>query len=201
MTDHYFRASSGDYSPMPLTVTLGGEQRQLESPRGVFSHDGLDIGTRVLLDEAPQPPETGTMLDLGCGWGPIALHLGLSAPAATVWAVDVNSDALAATERNARTLSLSNVRVAHPDEIPSDVRFDAIWSNPPIRIGKAALHELLLTWLPRLTVDGEAWLTVQKHLGSDSLLKWLQGLDGFGAERYESKKNFRILRVFRNPQN
>lgn len=197
VTDHYFRASSGAYTASPITVTIGGEERVLESPRGVFSNDGLDIGTRVLLDVAPVPDEIGTMLDLGCGWGPIALHLGLSAPTSTVWAVDVNSDALEATERNARTLSLANVRTSRPEDVPADVQFDAIWSNPPIRIGKPALHELLLTWLPRLTDDGEAWFTVQKHLGSDSLLRWLQALDGFDAERYESKKNFRILRVFR----
>lgn len=197
MTDHYFSDSGGAYAASPIAVTIGGEERLLESPKGVFSNDGLDIGTRVLLDVAPEPPETGSLLDLGCGWGPIALHLALSAPTASVWAVDVNPDALSATARNAHTLSLSNVRTSLPDDVDDAVRFDAIWSNPPIRIGKAALHELLLRWLPRLTDDGEAWLVVQKHLGSDSLLRWLQQLDGFDAERVESKKNFRSLRVFR----
>lgn len=197
MTDHYFKNSQGAYAASPITVELGGEDRVLESPQGVFSNDGLDIGTRVLLSVAPEPPETGNLLDLGCGWGPIALHLALSAPTASVWAVDVNSDALTATARNAHALSLPNVTTSTPEAVSEELRFDAIWSNPPIRIGKAALHELLLTWLPKLADDGEAWLVVQKHLGADSLLKWLQGLDGFDAERFESKKNFRILRVFR----
>ena len=176
---------------------LGGAERELEAPRGVFSGDGLDTGTEMLLRAVPEPPTEGNLLDIGCGWGPITLDLALSSREATVWAVDVNPLALEATRRNARRLSLSNVRVCLPEEVPAEVRFDAIWSNPPIRIGKAALHELLTSWLDRLTDDGEAYLVVQKHLGGDSLQRWLDARDGFFAERAASKKNFRILRTGR----
>lgn len=195
MTDHYFSSSSAEYSAEPIRVRLAGSERTLEAPRGVFSNDGLDIGTSVLLDAAPEPPATGNLLDIGCGWGPITLDLALSSPDATVWAVDVNPLALEATRRNARALSLTNVNCLTPEDIPADVRFDLIWSNPPIRIGKAALHELLTTWLDRLAPEGEAWLVVQKHLGADSLLRWLQEQPGLDAERATSKKTFRVLRV------
>ncbi len=198
MTDHYFSSDGADYSAEVIRVPLAGSERELEAPRGVFSSDGLDTGTSVLLRVAPEAPTVGNLLDIGCGWGPITLDLALSSPEATVWAVDVNPLALEATARNARRLSLPNVRTALPEDVPADVRFDAIWSNPPIRIGKSALHVLLDTWLDRLTPEGEAWLVVQKHLGSDSLQRWLDERPGFWAERAESKKNFRILRTGRS---
>ena len=107
----------------------------------------------MLLDEVPAPPGTGTFLDLGCGWGPIAISLALHSPDATTWAVDVNERALDLMRGNATCLGLP-IRAALPDTVPDEVRFDLIWSNPPIRIGKAALHDLLRTWLPRLAPLG-----------------------------------------------
>lgn len=175
---------------------LAGHERSLLTAPRVFSGDGLDVGTSVLLDETPEPPQTGDLLDLGTGWGPVALSLALRAPEARVWAVDVNPRAVDLVRRNAERVSVANVTAALPDEMP-DVRFQGIWSNPPIRIGKQQLHALLLEWLPRLEVGAAAWLVVQKHLGSDSLLRWLDEQDGLAAERWTSKKTFRILRVER----
>ncbi|SDH22055.1 class I SAM-dependent methyltransferase [Agrococcus jejuensis] len=196
MTDHYFSAASGDAPTREVRATLAGHERSLLTAPGVFSGDGLDVGTSVLLDETPEPPRTGDLLDLGTGWGPVALSLALRAPEARVWAVDVNPRAVDLVRRNAERVSVANVTAALPGEMP-DVRFQGIWSNPPIRIGKQQLHALLLEWLPRLVVGGEAWLVVQKHLGSDSLLRWLDEQDGLAAERWTSKKTFRILRVER----
>lgn len=196
MTDHYFSAASGDAPTREVRATLAGRERSLLTAPGVFSGDGLDVGTSVLLDETPEPPQSGDLLDLGTGWGPVALSLALRAPDARVWAVDVNPRAVDLVRRNAERVSVANVTAALPSAMP-DVRFQGIWSNPPIRIGKQALHALLLEWLPRLVVGGEAWLVVQKHLGSDSLLRWLDEQDGLAAERFTSKRTFRILRVER----
>ena len=164
--------------------------------RGVFSHGHLDTGTSLLLREAPAPPPDGDLLDLGCGAGPIALTLAMRSPGATVWAVDTNERARALTASNAERNGIGNVHVVAPDDVPDDVSFSAVWSNPPIRIGKSALHELLQTWLPRLMPDGEAVLVVQKHLGADSLQRWLGG-QGFPTERIGSKAGFRLLRSVR----
>jgi 16S rRNA (guanine1207-N2)-methyltransferase len=166
----------------------------LETDRGVFSRGDIDAGTKLLLLEAPAPATSGDHLDLGCGYGPIALTLARRAPDATVWAVDVNRRALALTEANAVANGLPNVRVAAPDDVPADVRFTTLWSNPPIRIGKDALHDLLVRWLPRLTPDGRAVLVVQKHLGADSLAKWLGG-EGFPTTRLQSRAGYRLLEV------
>jgi 16S rRNA (guanine1207-N2)-methyltransferase len=163
----------------------------LTTDRGVFSRDGVDPGTKLLLLEAPPPSPTGDLLDLGCGYGPIALTMAHRAPGATVWAVDTNARARSLTAANAIANGLTNVQVAEP---PPEVRFASIWSNPPIRVGKAALHDLLLRWLPRLAPDGTALLVVQKHLGADSLARWLDER-GFPTERLRSRAGYRLLQV------
>jgi 16S rRNA (guanine1207-N2)-methyltransferase len=156
----------------------------------------------VLLRHLPEPP-TGDVLDLGCGWGPIALHTALEAQdaevALRVWALDVNSRSLETTAANARRLGLDSIAPVTAEQIPADLQFSAIRSNPPIRIGKAALHELLETWLPRLAPGGRADLVVSKNLGADSLQKWIAQMlgDGFTIERTGSSKGFRVLTVHR----
>jgi len=195
-SDHYFTAAPASADERRrLRVRLAGRDLEVDVAPGVFSPAGLDKGTAVLLDEAPPPPPTGTFLDLGCGWGPVALTLALRSPAATVHAVDVNERALELTRRNAEALGLDGIRVGPPDGIPAEVRFDLIWSNPPIRVGKAALHELVRTWLPRLAPTGVAHLVVQRNLGSDSLQRWIATDLGMPCARLGSTKGFRLLEV------
>jgi len=192
---HYFDAQPGAASaPRTVTVHLRDRQFELTSDAGVFSAEHLDSGTKILLDEAPPPPPSGTLLDIGCGYGPIAITCALRSPAAQVFAVDVNERARELTRANAATLALANVDVRAPDDVPPDVRFDAIYSNPPIRIGKAALHELLMRWLSQLADEGRAFLVVQRHLGSDSLADWLNQ-QGLPTKRIGSKASFRLLQV------
>jgi 16S rRNA (guanine1207-N2)-methyltransferase len=180
--------------PVTIEVALPGLSFPMTTDRGVFSYAQLDTGTALLLREASAPPASGNVLDLGCGSGAIALALALRSPGATVWAVDVNARARHLTATNAARNKLGNLRVSEPDEVPDDVSFAAIWSNPPIRIGKPALHELLARWLARLAPEGEAVLVVQKHLGADSLQRWLIE-QGHATERIASRTGFRLLRV------
>jgi len=195
---HYFEARPAAASrPRTVRLRLGELNLELQADRGVFGSRGIDLGTMVLLKEGPAPPESGDLLDLGCGYGPIALTLARRAPAARVWAVDVNERALDLTRANAETARTPNVTALPPEQVPSEVRFDAIYSNPPVRVGKGPLHELLLRWLPRLRDGGAAYLVVQRNLGSDSLAKWL-GEQGFEVSRLKSKKGYRILQV-KNP--
>jgi 16S rRNA (guanine1207-N2)-methyltransferase len=196
--DHYFTAAPASADERRrTTVHLAGREVEVEVAPGIFSPGGLDKGTAVLLEEAPEPPATGTFLDLGCGWGPITLSLALRSPSATVWALDVNERALDLTRRTAAALGLDGVRAATSDGIPDDVRFDLIWSNPPIRVGKAVLHDLLRTWLPRLAPSGVAHLVVQRNLGSDSLQRWIGTDLGMPCTRLASSKGFRVLEVRR----
>jgi len=199
MADHYFSADPGSPDrPGTVTVTLAGRELELTTGAGVFSHDRVDLGTRVLLRAVPAPPQQGDLLDLGCGWGPIALNLGMLAPDARVWAVDVNPRAVQLTAANAARLGLRGVRAVAPNEVPADVRFAAIWSNPPIRVGKAELHALLLRWLPRLAEGATAHLVVQRNLGADSLHRWLAE-QGYEVRRIGSAKGYRVLEISSPP--
>jgi 16S rRNA (guanine1207-N2)-methyltransferase len=195
--EHYFSPSpAGASAPRTVHLVLPDLSLELATDRGVFSGDRIDPGTKVLLSEAPAVSDLGGhVLDLGCGYGPIAVTVARRAPTATVWALDVNERALALTAENARRAGVGDrVRPVVADDVPPDVRFSAIFSNPPIRIGKGPLHDLLRTWLARLEPEGQAWLVVHKHLGSDSLAAWLRDA-GFGVARVASRMGYRVLVV------
>ena len=198
--DHYFSSTPASALQVrPLTVNLMGAQYELTTANGIFSPDRIDAGTQVLLANTPPPPPGGNLLDLGCGWGPIALSLALSSSHGTVWAVDVNERALDVVRSNAATLGLTNVNACRPEDVPDDILFTTIWSNPPIRIGKPELHRMLEHWLPRLDAESDAWLVVQRNLGSDSLHRWLDGTlpEDFTVSREAISKGYRVLRVRR----
>ena len=192
---HYFEARPAVPSrPHLVRLRTGDIDLQLQADRGVFGSRAVDLGTLVLLKQAPPPPPQGDLLDLGSGYGPIAIALARRSPQAKVWAVDVNERALELTRVNAATAGATNIEASLPDLVPDEVRFDAIYSNPPVRVGKQPLHELLMRWLPRLKPGAAAYLVVQRNLGSDSLQKWLNE-KGFEAVRLKSKKGYRILEV------
>lgn len=198
--EHYFsQAPASELQLRPLTVALDGSDVTLTTANGVFSADRIDTGTGVLLSHTPPAPPGGNLLDIGCGWGPIALTMALESPHATVWAIDVNERALDLVRRNAEILGLENVRACRPEDVPDDIEFMTIRSNPPIRVGKNQLHELLLAWLPRLSEGADAWLVVQRNLGSDSLQRWLAAElpDDYAVSRHATNKGFRVLRVRR----
>jgi 16S rRNA (guanine1207-N2)-methyltransferase len=195
---HYFDVTpAAPSAPRTISMVLPDLTVELVTDRGVFSGSQVDPGTRLLLLEAPPPePSDDNLLDLGCGYGPIAVALATRAPGATVWAIDVNERALELTRDNVARLGLDNVVVTQPDGVSPDAVFDGIWSNPPVRIGKAKLHAMLDTWLPRLRPGARAYLVVQKHLGADSLQRWLTE-HSWPTERLRSRAGYRLLLVTR----
>lgn len=200
-SDHYFSASPASAENLrQIRVQLDGRSVELTTAGGVFSPDRLDAGTAVLLANTPAAPSGGHLLDLGSGWGPVALTLAMQSPRATVWAVDVNERALDLVRRNAKSLGLGNVNAVLPDDVPDDVVFRSIRSNPPIRVGKNELHGLLERWIPRLDERSDAWLVVQRNLGSDSLQRWLASTfeRGYSVHRAATGRGYRVLRVRRH---
>jgi 16S rRNA (guanine1207-N2)-methyltransferase len=193
MADHYFSADpSVPFEREPFTCEVWGQELTLVSGSGVFSRGHLDRATAVLFRETDPPPQ-GQFLDLGCGYGVIGLAIARAVPLATVTAVDVNERALTLANENAEALGVEGRFIAClPDAVPADATYDEIWSNPPIRIGKQALHDLLLSWLPRLRPEGRLVMVVGKNLGADSLQRWL-GDQGYPTRRLASAKGFRVL--------
>jgi 16S rRNA (guanine1207-N2)-methyltransferase len=196
---HYFDPSPSA-RPRERTITLALPDRSLElvTGSGVFSPDRVDPGTKLLLLEGPEPrADLGPLLDLGCGYGPIAVTLATRCPDAQVWAIEVNERARELCRRNAERHGVSDrIHVCAPDEVDPAVSFGQIWSNPPIRVGKSVLHHLLGTWLGRMAAGGSAHLVVSKHLGADSLQSWLTE-QGFEATRRRSRMGYRLLDVTR----
>ena len=194
---HYFdEEPTTESAPRDVSLLLPDMNLTLRTDRGVFGYNRVDAGTKLLLLKAPAPSATGDLLDLGCGTGAIALTMAQRAPSATVWAIDVNERARELCRANAELNGVPNVRVAAPDEVPVDLRLATIWSNPAIRIGKAALHKMLAGWFNRLTSDGEVVMVVHKHLGGDSLQAWLTA-QGYPTTRIASSSGYRILRSTR----
>jgi 16S rRNA (guanine1207-N2)-methyltransferase len=191
--EHYFSADPAvPFRRAPVVAQVWGRELRLTSGSGVFAQGRLDVGTAALFHET-EPPTAQRYLDLGCGYGVIGLALATTVPGAVVRAVDVNERALLLARENASALGVDDRFTAvPPDAVPPGETYDEIWSNPPIRIGKEALHELLLAWLPRLAPGGRAVLVVGRNLGADSLQRWL-GEQGHPTTRLASHKGFRVL--------
>ncbi|MCE7480531.1 methyltransferase [Microbacterium profundi] len=197
-SDHYFTAAPASAENLrTIRVTLADRELEVTTAGGVFSPDRVDAGTAVLFANMPPLPPSGNFLDLGSGWGPISITMALTSPHATVWAVDVNERALDLVRRNAEALGITNVNAVLPDDVPDDVVFRTIRSNPPIRVGKDVLHDMLERWIPRLDERSDAWLVVQRNLGADSLQRWLGATfhPGYSVFRTATGKGYRVLKV------
>lgn len=205
--EHYFAANPrSEGSTRELTVSLAGRDFRVTTAHGVFSGHGLDKGTEVLLRKVPPLPSVqqlggaGVFVDVGCGWGPLALTLAAERPSAQVYAVDVNTRALELTRANAATNGLSNIQALSEAEAFTTLEtnsVDVIWSNPPVRVGKAALHAMWEAWRTRLKPEGIAYLVMGRNLGSDPFLAYLNE-HGWTGEKIASSKGFRVLQLRRS---
>jgi 16S rRNA (guanine1207-N2)-methyltransferase len=203
-SQYFAEQPAAAHRPGTVHLVLPDMHLTLATDAGVFSPGRLDPGTRLLLEAAPPPPPDGDLLDLGTGYGPLALALAKRSPGARIWAVDVNNRALELCAGNAAAAGLVNVRcVAAPPasqynagqyDVSLPASYQLIWSNPPIRIGKQALHSMLTAWLRRLAPGAAAYLVVQRNLGSDSLQRWLAD-GGWEASRYAARAGYRVLEV------
>ena len=197
MAQHYFSEDPGvERREREVSFEVGGKVISAKSVSGTFSTSGLDQGTKVLLALHEHFPKEGDVLDIGCGWGPIALSIASFSQEVKVYGVDVNERAVSQTKENASKLGLTNVFAYLPEELTGNQRFDAIWSNPPIRIGKKALHALMRDYLPRLKEGGSAYLVVQKQLGAESFQRWLtQEFESFEVSKVANSKGYRVIRA------
>lgn len=195
---HYFDSDPQSQSQRTdFTIKVGHTTLTMSSQSGVFSAKGLDKGTAVLLDWAlnqqlPEIPSGSLLCDLGCGSGAIALAMATIYPHCTVHAIDVNARARELCQENAERNNLTNVVTIDPAQRNPEDLYALLWSNPPIRIGKTELHDLLRTWLHQLEANAYAHLVVSKNLGADSLMTWLNN-QGIHAAKRASSKGFRII--------
>lgn len=195
--EHYFSEQPDSVAKAhEIQFDAAGHHFSAKSESGTFSVQKLDRGTEILLRLSDHFPTSGDVLDIGCGWGPISLSIAKSRPETRLWALDVNQRSLRLTGENAKRNGLNNITPVIASEIPSDLYFSGIWSNPPIRVGKAVLHDLMKTWLRRLMPGASAYLVVQKQLGAASFEKWLATeFDQMNVDRPYQDKGYRVIRV------
>lgn len=200
--EHYF--SSDPAAPkktVSISFQVGGQEIAIEAASGTFSSSKLDAGTAVLLKQDGQFPKDGNVLDIGCGWGPIGLSIAKHQPGTKVFGIDINQRSVEQSNLNANSLKLENFWAMHPRDLPKEIRFSAIWSNPPIRVGKKVLHELMETYIPRLESGGRAMLVVQKNLGADSFQRWLAGkFPETEVTRVATDKGYRVISLVATPK-
>ncbi len=161
---------------------------------GVFSKNGLDFGTRTLLETLDTSKINGKVLDFGCGYGPIGIYIAKTTNS-EVHMIDINRRVLGLARKN---VSLNHVNVnIYESNIYEKIteQFDYIISNPPIRVGKEILYKILFEAKKHLKENGELWIVVNKDQGAKSLVKDLE--KEYSVEIKNKKKGFYIIQCLK----
>lgn len=181
MTEHYYSRKPGTESnPVKWQSELKGNSFRFKTDSGVFSKKEVDFGSRLLIDTFELKNETGLILDVGCGYGPIGLSLAKAYPDATVHMVDVNERAIMLAEENAAENKIDNVKIYESDRLTGveEKEFNAILTNPPIRAGKKVVHDIFEQSFLHLAEGGELWVVIQKKQGAPSAMEKMEELFG-----------------------
>ncbi|CAM4483958.1 class I SAM-dependent methyltransferase [Paenibacillus tarimensis] len=200
MSDHYYsRTPQTESDRKVYEAVLAGRTFRFVTDTGVFSKTGVDYGSRVLID-AMEFAADAKVLDVGCGYGPIGLAAAVKAPAGHVTMVDVNERAVQLSTENAALNHIDNVTVVQSDlyEAVTDMRFDVILTNPPIRAGKETVHRIFEEAVSLLVPGGSIWVVIQKKQGAPSAFAKLEML--YASVREITKdKGYRIFRAVKEP--
>lgn len=192
MSEHYFTAApSSGHDERRLRVRALGVEMEFVTDAGVFSRDGLDAGTRALLEALP--PLSGRVLDLGCGWGALGGVLAKKYPGAAFTLSDVNRRAAELAERNLRLNGVANARVVVGDGFAAvEGAFDWIVTNPPIRAGKAVIYALFEQARQFLAPGGALVLVIRTQQGAKSAERFLR--EHYArVETLDIRGGFRVL--------
>lgn len=198
MNDHYFsNKPQSESRRQTFEATLRGFAFRFTSDAGVFSRDGVDYGSRVLIKEMEIPPDA-RVLDIGCGYGPIGLTAARLAPQGHVTLIDINERAVELAGHNASSNGILNVSFEVSDlfaAVEGQV-FDVILANPPIRAGKAVVHRLLSESYDFLRPGGSLWVVIQNKQGAPSARAKLEEV--YGEEQVQEVGKDKGYRIYRS---
>lgn len=193
--DHYFTNNELPSKRKKIYILIGGKKYCFLTDNGVFSKNGLDFGTRTLLETLPLEKIKGDILDFGCGYGPIGIYIKDNTNS-IVDMVDINKRSIHLAKENAK---LNHVEVnIYESDIYSNVlkKYDFIITNPPIRVGKEILYQILFGAKEKLKANGELWLVVSKDQGAKKLAKELE--KEYQVEIKNRSKSFYVIRAINN---
>ncbi|MED1467392.1 class I SAM-dependent methyltransferase [Bacillus salipaludis] len=197
MSEHYYsRTQKVESDPKYWDFTLRNNRFRFKTDNGVFSKREVDFGSRVLIDVFEMPVCEGSILDVGCGYGPIGLSLALSYPERIVHMVDVNERAIELAKENAVLNRIENVEIYESDRLTgvkvSD--FAAVLTNPPIRAGKQVVHDIFEQSYECLVSGGELWVVIQKKQGAPSAIEKLKELFS-EVETVDKSKGYFVIKA------
>ncbi|AWB46145.1 16S rRNA methyltransferase [Paenibacillus sp. CAA11] len=199
MTDHYYSSKPSTAHDRKIwDAQLRGRKFRFVSDAGVFSKQGVDFGSRVLID-AMTIAENDMVLDVGCGYGPIGLSAAILATSGHVTMIDVNARAVELARENAKSNGITNVTILESDlyaEIPEKPVYDVVLTNPPIRAGKAVVHAVFEGAAARLKEGGALWIVIQKKQGAPSAKEKLLSLFS-SVEEVTKDKGYRIFKAIK----
>ena len=193
MPDHYYTENPNSaHDERRIALRALGNDLTFVTDAGVFSRDGLDRGTEVLLEALP--PLEGRVLDLGCGWGAVGVALGKRYPTLDIVMTDINSRAVELARRNLAENGVTAAVLQGDGFDAVEGRFDAIVTNPPIRAGKAVIYGLFARARDYLEPDGALYVVIRKQQGAPSALKYLKEIYS-QAETVDRASGFHVLRA------
>ena len=196
MNQYFDEIPQVESRPVKVSFNYDGNDLIFTTDRGVFSYEKIDKATRILLDifnEKYYGQKPRSIADVGCGYGVIAICMAKKYPQSEITAIDVNQRALELCKKNVVENNIENVFAESASKY-DDEKYDLIISNPPIRVGKEALYELLSYWSKKLNDKGQMWLVIAKNLGADSVAAYLEFELKLNVKRVASKKGFRVLK-------
>lgn len=196
ITSHYYSENPNvKRLSKEIIVNIKDITLKFITDNGIFSKKGLDFGTRTLLENINVEKIKGQVLDLGCGYGPIGIYISKKT-GIEVDMIDVNSISLELSKKNA-LLNQVTVNVMYSDKYEKiNKKYDLIITNPPIRIGKKGLYEILFNAKDYLIKGGQLWLVIHKDQGAKSLIKDLK--TEYNVSIVEKNKGFYVICAVNN---
>lgn len=190
---HYFENDKNLVSDIkPFNISVNGNSFTFNTDNGVFSKGELDYGTSLLIQNVLKKSLTGDILDLGCGYGAIGIIIS-KITNTNVTMTDINKRALHLTKMNAKKNGVS-VNIIESDGYQNiEGMFDYIISNPPIRVGKKKLYELILDGKKHLKENGKLIIVIRKEQGALSLIKDMS--NDYKIEVLDKSKGFMIIEL------
>lgn len=198
MSEHYYSEKpSVKSNKQTWSFRLRNKDFTFTSDSGVFSKKEVDFGSRLLIDSFEEPEVEGSILDVGCGYGPIGLSLASDFEDRTIHMIDVNERAVELSNENAEQNGITNVKIYQSDlfsNVDSAQTFASILTNPPIRAGKKVVHAIFEKSAEHLKASGELWIVIQKKQGAPSAIENLEELFD-EVSVVQKKKGYYIIKA------